>query len=92
MRAYVVNFISHYCCTNIVNFIFFCSVLVRCDLDLSTKIDPVDVEVYLNRSLPTIRHLINQGAKIVLCGHHGAPTALGPDSTAMAPSFACIAV
>ncbi len=61
-------------------------VLVRCDfnvpLDEKQKITD---DVRIRESLPTIRHLLGKGAKVVLCSHLGRPDGQKVPEMSLAP-------
>lgn len=60
------------------------TVLCRCDFNVPIDGDVITDDKRLVDSLPTIKKLINDGAKVVLCSHFGKPK--GPDkSLSLAP-------
>jgi phosphoglycerate kinase len=59
-------------------------VLVRCDFNVPMKDGRITDENRLNGALPTIKYLMEKGAKVILCSHLGK--AKGPDpSLTLAP-------
>jgi phosphoglycerate kinase len=59
-------------------------VLVRCDFNVPMKDGKITDENRLNGALPTIKYLMENGAKVILCSHLGK--AKGPDpSLTLAP-------
>ena len=48
-------------------------VLVRCDFNVPMKDGVITDENRIQGALPTIKYLMEHGAKVVLCSHMGKP-------------------
>ncbi len=49
------------------------TVLVRCDFNVPMKDGVITSEKRIVEALPTIKYLMNNGAKVILCSHMGKP-------------------
>ena len=60
-------------------------VLVRCDLNVPLKEGKITDENRLVAALPTIKKLINDGGKVILCSHLGKPKGEPKPELSLAP-------
>lgn len=60
-------------------------VLVRCDFNVPMKGDVITDENRINAALPTIKKLINDGGKVILCSHMGKPKGEPVPELSLAP-------
>ena len=54
-------------------------VLVRCDFNVPIVNGVITDENRINGALPTIKYLMENGAKVVLCSHMGKPHSIFSD-------------
>lgn len=60
-------------------------VLVRCDFNVPIQDGKITDEVRIVEALPTIKKLINDGGKIILCSHMGKPKGEPKPELSLAP-------
>ena len=60
-------------------------VLVRCDFNVPLQDGKITDENRLNGALPTIKYLIEKGAKVILCSHMGKPKGEPKPELSLAP-------
>ena len=60
-------------------------VLVRCDFNVPLDGDKITDETRINGALPTIKYLMENGAKVILCSHMGKPKGEPKPEFSLAP-------
>lgn len=60
-------------------------VLVRCDFNVPLKEGVITDENRLNGAMPTIKYLVDNGAKVILCSHMGKPKGEAKPEFSLAP-------
>ncbi len=60
-------------------------VLVRCDFNVPIKDGRITDETRINGAMPTIKKLVDDGAKVILCSHMGKPKGQVVESLSLAP-------
>ena len=48
-------------------------VLCRCDFNVPTKEGKITSDKRIVAAMPTVKYLVDQGAKVILCSHMGKP-------------------
>ena len=61
------------------------TVLVRLDLNVPMKDGEVSDATRIERSMPTVKELLNKGAKVVVLAHFGRPKGKREPSMSLAP-------
>ena len=60
-------------------------VLVRCDFNVPLKDGVITDENRLVGAMPTIKYLVDNGAKVILCSHMGKPKGEPKPELSLAP-------
>lgn len=60
-------------------------VILRCDLNVPIKDGQITDDGRIRASLPTIRHLVEQGAGVLIVSHLGRPTGVTDSALSLAP-------
>ncbi|MEA4972600.1 MAG: phosphoglycerate kinase [Candidatus Metalachnospira sp.] len=61
------------------------NVLVRCDFNVPVKDGVITDDSRITASIPTIKKLVNDGAKVILCSHMGKPKGEVKPELSLAP-------
>ena len=65
-------------------------VLVRCDFNVPLDGTTITDETRINGALPTIKYLMDNGAKVILCSHMGKPKGEPKPEFSLAPVAASL--
>ena len=65
-------------------------VLVRCDFNVKMENGVITSDKRVVASLPTIKYLLSQGARVILCSHLGRPKGKVDPEFSMAPVAECL--
>jgi phosphoglycerate kinase len=60
-------------------------VLLRCDLNVPIKDGAITDDGRIRASIPTIKYLVDQGAKVVICSHLGRPEGTKVEKYSLSP-------
>lgn len=61
------------------------TVLLRADYNVPVSHGEITDDYRITQSLPTVRYLLDQGVKLVICSHLGRPTGPGDAGTSLKP-------
>merc|ERR1719267_454635 len=64
------------------------AVLIRCDLDVPLDGKTITDDTRIRASVPTVKYLMDKGAKVAMCSHLGRPKEGPEDKFSLAPAAA----